>query len=296
MKFSELRVRFFGSQLPVFLMFKSMIMRTIIGAVGLRLRWHLGAFRRYRHPELWELYLEEQRLPLVLAKLLRNDSCVVDVGAHIGSFLRLALKYAPNGQHWAFEASPTKAHWLHVRFPNVKVVAVGVACRSGTAVFSEDYERPGFSSLVQAPAAAIASKAIEVPTRRLDDELEGTQRLDLIKLDIEGGELDALCGAVSLIQRLKPAIIFESGTVYPSGQHRALFEFITNTLSYEIFGLADFLFDKGAMSFSEFQKCGMYPFRGFNFVALPAGSASEPGERCPAVAMSPVRPGNPMTI
>lgn len=254
-----------------------MIMRTPIGTVGLHLRWHLGAFRRYRYPELWELHLEERRLPVVLAKLLKSDSCVVDVGAHIGSFLRMALKYAPRGQYWAFEASPTKAQWLQMRFPNVKVFGVAVACRSGTAVFCEDYERPGFSSLARAPAPAAASMAIEVPTRSLDDALGKMQRLDLIKLDIEGGELDALRGAVDLIQRLKPAIIFECGTVYASSQHHELFEFISNTLCYEIFGLVDFLFDKGPMGFGEFQKCGMYPFRGFNFVALPAGLVESRG-------------------
>jgi FkbM family methyltransferase len=276
MKLNGLRIRFFGSGLPVSLMFKSMIMRTTIGTVGLRLRWHLGAFRRHRYPELWELYLEERRLPLVLARLLKQDSCVVDVGAHIGSFLRMALKFAPNGQHWAFEASPTKAQWLHVRFPNVKVFGVAVACRTGTAVFYEDCKRPGVSSLIRAPAAADASRAIEVPTRSLDEELGRTQRLDLIKLDIEGGELDALRGAIDLIQRLKPAIIFECGTVYASSQHNELFKLITNTLCYEIFGLVDFLFDKGPMGFNEFQKCGMYPFRGFNFVALPAASGGSP--------------------
>jgi FkbM family methyltransferase len=258
------------------LMFKSMIMRTTVGTVGLHLRWHLGTFRRFRYPELWELYLEEQRLPLVLAKLLKSDSCVVDVGAHIGSFLRMALKYAPSGQHWAFEASPKKAQWLQVRFPNVNVVAAAVASRSGTAIFSEDYERPGFSSLVKAPVIGVASRAIEVPTRSLDDEFGRTQRLDLIKLDIEGGELDALRGAVGLIQRLKPAIVLECGPVYASAQHHELFEFITNTLRYEIFGLVDFLFDKGPMGFAEFKKCGMYPFRGFNFIALSAGSGGTP--------------------
>jgi FkbM family methyltransferase len=275
-KLNRLGKQFFESELPISLMFKSMIMRTTFGTIGLHLRWHLGAFRRYRYPELWELYLEEKRLPLVLDKLLTSDSCVVDVGAHIGSFLRMALKCAPNGQHWAFEASPSKAQWLHVRFPNVKVVAVAVDSRSGTAVFSEDYKRPGFSSLVRAPAAADTARAIVVPTRSLEDELGRTERLDLIKLDIEGGELEALRGAVNLIQRLRPAIIFECGPVYASGQHHELFEFITNTLCYEMFGLVDFLFDKGPMGLDEFRKCGMYPFRGFNFIALPAGSVGSP--------------------
>ena len=41
--------------------------------VAKRLRWLLGARQRYKHPELWELYLEDQRLPLILKKVLSEE-------------------------------------------------------------------------------------------------------------------------------------------------------------------------------------------------------------------------------
>ena len=68
-----------------------------------RIRWLLGANQRRRHPELWEFYLEELRLPLVLNKLLSENSRGVDVGSHLGSFLNLLTKHAPKGRHLAFE-------------------------------------------------------------------------------------------------------------------------------------------------------------------------------------------------
>ena len=45
--------------------------------------------------------------------------------------------------------------------------------------------------------------------------------------------------------------------------------FLTEVLSYDLFTFGDFLYGKEALTFSEFRKCGLYPFRAFNFVALP---------------------------
>ena len=44
---------------------------------------------------------------------------------------------------------------------------------------------------------------------------------------------------------------------------------ITQDLGYDIFSFTDFLFDKGEMTYDEFRKCGLYPFRALNFVAVP---------------------------
>jgi hypothetical protein len=33
------------------------------------------------------------------------------------------------------------------------------------------------------------------------------------------------------------------------------------------------VFGKGKIGLDEFRRCGLYPFRAFNFIAVPAGSA-----------------------
>ena len=116
-------------------------MRTSVGALAMRLRRLLGIRGRLKHPELWELYLEESRFEPILKSLLKADSCVADVGAHIGSFLEAALKLAPHGAHYAFEASPVKAEWLRSRFREVKVFSVAISSAAGRKASSSERRR-----------------------------------------------------------------------------------------------------------------------------------------------------------
>jgi FkbM family methyltransferase len=185
------------------------------------------------------------------------------------------LHYAPNGQHVAFEPSIIKSTWLKSHFPHAEIFPYAVAETSGTAIFQENMRRPGYSHLQGAPGASSANtNNYEVKACCLDDVLIGRNKIDLIKLDIEGGELAALRGAEHTIKKLRPALIFECGSEYAFAEqkfslHRQqLYDFITGDLNYDIFCFSDFLFEKGPILFDEFRKCGLYPFRAFNFVAL----------------------------
>src|SRR5215203_5231064 len=91
---------------------KSRLIGTHAEELSKRFRWLLSARERRKHPELWELYLEEFRLPLILQRLLGENSCGVDVGCHLGSFLALLTELAPNGRHIAFEPIAYKSTWL----------------------------------------------------------------------------------------------------------------------------------------------------------------------------------------
>lgn len=210
-------------------------------------------------------------MPYILQRLLREDSCGVDVGSHIGSFLSLLTKYAPLGKHIAFEASKSKSEWLSKKFSAIEILPYAVAEKAGTAVFGENRRRPGFSRLLM--KEELAAGGYEVAVVRLDD-IVLDRKIDLIKLDIEGGELGALRGAIRAIDKLQPSIIFECGSQYSLERmninRRELYDFITIDMQYRIFGFSDFLFYKESMEYSEFHKCGIYPFRAFNFVALPA--------------------------
>jgi FkbM family methyltransferase len=258
--------------MSVSLYLKSLIIGTSLEEAAKKLRWLFGIKQRLNHPELWELYLEDQRLPLVLQKVLSENSCGVDVGCHIGSFLSLLTRYAPRGRHIAFEPSQLRGGHLKDRFPNATIHTCAVSDVAGVTMFQEDYARPGFSRLQGTVTASKPNtKSYEVETCRLDDILLRETRIDLLKLDIEGGELAALRGAVKSIRRFKPTILFECGSEYDMDEKKLsrhmLYEFITQDLSYEIFSFVDFLFGKGPMTFDEFRKCGLYPFRAFNFIA-----------------------------
>lgn len=248
----------------VALRFKSAVVGSPLGGLAGHLRWLAQAAHRQRHPELWEVYLEDRRLPIVLRKLLKPNSNAVDVGCHIGSFLSLLLSIAPGGHHTAIEPSRTKGAWLAAKFRSVDVVNIAVSDREGRATFEENRSRPGYSKLL-GDGTRSTNAYYDVDVKRLDDVID--RKIDLLKLDIEGNELAALRGGSALIQGSRPAIIFECGA--EQDNRRELFDFITSELNYQIFTFGDFLFNKGPMGFDEFRKCGVYPFRAFNFVALP---------------------------
>jgi FkbM family methyltransferase len=252
---------------------KSRLIGTPAEGLSKRLRWLLAAKHRRKHPELWELYLEELRLPLILQKLVTDNSCCVDVGSHLGSFLNLLTELAPNGRHIAFEPITSKNIWLKKRFPKAEVFPFAVADKSGTATFEEDLTNSGYSGLQQLVRQSDQISAYEVQICRLDDVLPGKGRIDLIKLDVEGGEFAALQGARKTIKTWRPCLIFECGSEYFLSERKLsrkdLYDLIVQDLDYEIFCFGDLLYDKGNLCFDEFRKCGLYPFRAFNFVARP---------------------------
>jgi FkbM family methyltransferase len=264
-----------ADKVPLSLFLKSRVVGTPLEMPAKRVKWWLGARQRWRHPELWEVYLEDLRMPAVLQRLLTPDSCGADVGAHIGSFLSLLRRFAPNGEHFAFEPSRTKSAWLKRKFGDVQIFSAAVGEKAGRALFEENPVRPGFSRLVGATPDRSQLPTYEVEVCRLDDVLRDIRRLDLLKLDIEGNEFSALRGAVTIIKKLRPAILFECGTEGDFERmnldRKEMFDFITQDLNCQIYTYADFLFDRGPLGYDEFRRCGIYPFRAFNFLALPAG-------------------------
>ena len=131
---------------------------------------------------------------------------------------------------------------------------------------------PGHSRLLTGRDRSTTNSYYEVDVVTLDDLCADLSRLDLLKIDIEGGELNALKGATRTIATHRPIILFEVGSEYALEKHglsrRDLFDHLTG-IGYDLFTFTDVLFDKPPMEFGEFRKCGLWPFRAFNFVARP---------------------------
>jgi FkbM family methyltransferase len=217
--------------------------------------------------EMAEILLEDDRMRQILSRLLSKNSNILDVGCHIGSFLSAAYRAAPLGHHTAIEASPTKARILRKRFPRVRVEQIALCDYDGAATFEDNLRRPGFSKLSDGTTKERV-RTYEVKTARLDSLDLGV--VDFIKFDIEGAELSALLGGKNFFSTQRPPIIFECGAASNKGLDRlALFDQLVAQMKYEIFTFVDFLYGKGPLSKDEFRKCGIYPFRAFNFLALP---------------------------
>lgn len=147
----------------------------------------------------------------VMRRWLSQDSNCVDVGCHEGVILTEMLRLAPSGSHYAFEPLPSFYPKLVASFPGVKIFDIALSDAVGEASFQNVVNNPGFSGLKKRtyPNPCETIETITVRTDLLDNLI--SEKIDLIKVDVEGGELQVLRGAVSTIRRSQPVIIFEHG-------------------------------------------------------------------------------------
>jgi FkbM family methyltransferase len=147
----------------------------------------------------------------VMRSVLRCDSSFVDIGCHKGDILRQAITLAPNGKHWGFEPLPHLYSGIKDEFKEVNLFNVALSDRKGEQEFTHVVSSPALSGFLKREAANNeAVEIIAVPTDTLDNIID-TNRVDMIKIDVEGAELLVLRGAARPISQNKPAIVFEHG-------------------------------------------------------------------------------------
>jgi FkbM family methyltransferase len=184
---------------------------------------------------------DDANLRLLASFLLEEDSSCVDVGSHDGSFLVEALRVAPLGRHIAYEPIPEKAIALGLRFPQVDVRQKALSNFVGESSFFHVTSAPGLSGLRKRayPGPQQVSE-IKVAVERLDESLPDGLVPSLIKIDVEGGELQVLQGAANTIRRHHPVIAFEhgiGGADYYGTKPSDLFLFVREDLGLRIFDI-----------------------------------------------------------
>jgi len=151
-----------------------------------------------------------------LKSYLRPGMTMLDVGAHCGLYtMTAALMVGPQGRVVAFEPSDRERRRLltHLRLNGITTVTV-VPIAAGAAdgeveLFVVEGQETGCNSLRRPPGERV--RVISVPICRLDTWIErhAIGRIDVIKMDIEGGERDALRGAEALFTRDRPILLCE---------------------------------------------------------------------------------------
>lgn len=242
------------------------------GSMLLAFRHSLSRLNYLKHPELALLREEEVMMRSGLAEQLNSNAICVDVGAHIGSVTQLFRTVAPEGRHILIEASPSKAAWLRAAFPDYPVHQKAVSDTEGKVSFYENLDRPGYSSLGSRGSRGRLSEIVTDCTT-LDRLLADEDRIDLIKIDVEGFEYNVVKGALDTFSRCRPMVIFEAGAAadkeIDNESYLNLFRLFSDQLDYDIRPIFGWKFKKPPISEQEFMACRIYPFLAFNFVALP---------------------------
>ena len=153
----------------------------------------------------------------LFSQLLQPGMTVLDIGANVGQYTLIAsTAVGPTGQVHSFEPVPMtfarlKQHVELNQLTNVTPTQAALWMEETTlelGLAEDQADNVGSYSIGEAAAAPakITARAI-----RLRDYAEAhkLERLDLVKMDIEGAELFALHGGRPLFERFRPVILME---------------------------------------------------------------------------------------
>lgn len=166
----------------------------------------------------------EPAVQTVLTSILGPGAVFWDVGAHCGFFSLLASRLVgPRGRVVSFEPSSANRDRLNWaieanRSPNIEVLPNAVSAETGTAVIYS-HEQSNAWSLLPGETTKAAGN---VPCTTLDDISADLPHPTLIKLDVEGAEVDAVRGARRLLAAQGPSLIVEFHQPQKLSEARAL--------------------------------------------------------------------------
>jgi len=199
---------------------------------------------------------------LIIKRVLSPDSICIDVGAHKGAILKLFLKSAPKGRHIAFGPIPFLYEALKTKFADVCSVfpfALGDETKETTFQFIRN--APAYSGILKRnyPVTNPDIREILVLMTTIDYFLMTTEKIRLIKIDVEGGEFAVLKGAQNRLKSDKPYVIFECGlgaSEFYGTTPTAIYDFMVETVNLKLSLLDDWLQGKEPLSRDRF--CNYY--------------------------------------
>lgn len=166
---------------------------------------YINCYGRYEDSQLMmlrKIVIEEGR-----------GSAALDVGANIGNhsiffaeFFKTVIALEPNPDTFSVLKINTRD------LNNIACLMIGASSRKETRKFSVNHRNMGGSRIISEDLITSNSNysqiTIEVQPIDLIDEVKHEQ-IGLVKIDVEGHELDTLRGMSELLRRDKPIIAFE---------------------------------------------------------------------------------------
>jgi len=141
----------------------------------------------------------------IVKKIIQEGSTVVDLGANIGYYTLIFARLVGNkGKVFAFEPDPENFHILEKNleinnYKNIILERQAVSNKSGKLRLYLDNKNKGAHTIFETEDN---DSSIEIDSITLDDYFRNFKgKIDFIKMDIEGGEAEAVEGMSSLLKR-----------------------------------------------------------------------------------------------
>jgi len=246
---------------------RNVFFRTIAKLAKQYLKWFGNAsYKPHKNGERWVLaQLREERIRSVL-----------DVGANVGDWSMLAAELLPDATVWALEIMPATFARLRERVGDharIRCFNLGLADRDGALRMHFDPAASTHATFTEYPQSG-TEQLIDCAVRRGDGFVreQGIDRVDLLKMDVEGAEHLVLAGlAESLGARRVRFVQFEYGRV------NILTKFLLHDF-YELFRRHGYVVGKIFPDFVDFRAydLGDEDFIGPNYLACPADDPALP--------------------
>jgi FkbM family methyltransferase len=173
--------------------------------------------------ELTLLASREKEHSLILKNELKSGMAALDIGANIGYYSVMMGKIVGgNGKVYAVEPSVSNYHMLNLNLhlnnmeKVVEAFNLGISSRTGTGKFylSEKSNWHTFYPKVHSNDLTESLKdttPVDVPVITVKDFSAGKRKIDLIRMDIEGYEVEVLDSIAPMLQNneFSPKILFE---------------------------------------------------------------------------------------
>jgi len=181
----------------------------------------------------------------VIRRLVKTGDVCMDVGANMGSLsLAMAKQIGSSGKVYAFEPGPIAA----ARFRNnvrlnpafqgvIQLAEIGLSDKPGQLFYNEDMKNRGNGALLGTSGQSVEVITIDEFFRR-----EGIDRLNFVKIDVEGMEYEVLKGGLATWKRFQPVLFFETIREFEMHLKQPLFkniEIMLKEIGYILFKYID---------------------------------------------------------
>lgn len=173
----------------------------------------------------------EKEYILASEKIIGKNPIVLDIGAHYGESIKNFLKINSSCHIYSFEANPFLAERITKKFQKnekIKILNLAISDCSITKKLALyvpivfNYKFTGLSSLIEKNVhdrirsyfnfSSYRIEKLECPVEKLDD-LKFLKKVDLLKVDTEGTELNVFKSGIAIINKFRPLIFFEYSNI-----------------------------------------------------------------------------------
>ena len=183
--------------------------------------------------------------------LTKRGDTVFDLGANFGLFTRfLSESVGAEGRVFSFE--PTcdmfgvlENNCSELGLTNTQLFRTALSDHTGTSEMVIPIREDGTLNHYEASLAAqpdvLSGKSVSVETSTLDDFCahHGISRVDFIKCDVEGHEIEVLNGARRTLLHHRPTMLIEVNEPLDAGGHGTRVLEMVRELNYEVHTLHD---------------------------------------------------------